>query len=106
MIMQMAGNLMRRNHWAAKIKPPWCYSDINMTIMKTENNVTQNRQNKDLEAPFSPREFLKIKRVCKIFLLWKRNLYIRSLVSCVTKLVGVYSFRNDNGENKKFDNPY
>ena len=77
-----------------------------MTIMKTESNVTQNRQNKDLEAPFSPREFLKIKRVCKIFLLWKRNLYIRSLVSCVTKLVGVYSFRNDNGENKKFDNPY
>jgi len=77
-----------------------------MTIMKTYINVTQNRQIEDLDATFAPREFRKMSRVCKIFPLWKRNLYIHSLVSCVTKIVGVYSFRNDNGQYKKFDNPY
>ncbi len=44
MITQMAGILMRRNHWAAKIKPPWCYSDINMTVLKMDNTV-DNTQN-------------------------------------------------------------
>ena len=44
MITQMAGILMRRNHCAAKIKPPWCYSDINMTVLKMDNTV-DNTQN-------------------------------------------------------------
>ena len=39
MITQMMGKFMQRNHWAAKIKPPWCYSDIHLTVLKMDNTV-------------------------------------------------------------------
>ena len=83
----------------------WTFLVTIMTIMKTKINVTQKRQIEELEAPFFPTEFLKIQRACKIFPLWKQNLYICSPVSCIRKIVGVYCFRNDNGEKEMFDNP-
>ena len=35
----MAGKFKINYHWAAKIKPPWCYSDINMTVFFNHNTI-------------------------------------------------------------------
>ncbi len=44
MITEMAGKCMGRKHWARKIKLPWCYSDINMTVLYN-HNTTDNTGN-------------------------------------------------------------
>jgi hypothetical protein len=79
---------------------------MNMIIMKKEINVTQKHQIKDLEDIFFTMKLQKIMRVCKKCPSQKQVCYICSSVCCVTKLVRVQCFHNDNGEKEKFDNPY
>ena len=67
MITQMAGKLMHRNHWAAKIKPPCCYSDINMTVLKMDNTVdnTQNILKRKTFLRIKPSKITRCRKVYK-----------------------------------------
>jgi len=77
-----------------------------MMIMKMKTNVTQKCQIEDLEDIFFPIKFQKILGVCKNIPFWKQKLYLRSPLCCVTKLIGVQWYGNDNGKTQKFDNHY
>ena len=76
MITQMVGKLMRRNHWVAKIKPPWCYSDINTTVLKIDNTV-DNTPN-----TLKHKTFLCIK---PWNITWFRMVYQKSKMPVVTR---------------------